>query len=186
MTHVSIRLPWHDRGWDGHVCDHPERNSYCGGLRSVNADRIRSRDIERESSNRSIAVNGDFKPPCTETINVFGQSSIEHLHIPPAFITGASPTKEIYEPGSSGTWPFENMWLDNGDFRPAADRRKEADQHFSALKPGRSLAFYYCNYDNPLSGDNNRYLLRPVYSQRIARKAATRLRSPAKQASVFS
>jgi hypothetical protein len=38
----------------------------------------------------------------------------------------------------------------------------------------RRTTAFYCSH------------LRPVYSQRIARKAATRLRIPAKQASVFS
>jgi len=67
MTHVSIRLPWHDRGWDGHVCDHPELNGYCGGPRSVNAERIRARDVELESSKSGLFVGeGDYRPPCTE------------------------------------------------------------------------------------------------------------------------
>src|ERR1700732_1268560 len=78
MTHVSIRLPWHDRGWDGHVCNHPDRNPYCGGLRSVNAERIRSRDVDAELKIKGSAVTGTISPPpCTETINVFGQSAIE-------------------------------------------------------------------------------------------------------------
>lgn len=160
MTHVSIRLPWHDRGWDGHVCDHPERNGYCGGPRSVNAERIRARDVDLEFSKRGVLVGeDDYRPPCTETLNVFGQSSIEHTHVPPTFITNARPIKEVYEAGSSGTWPFERMWLANGEFRPAAERKREADQHFQSLSADRSFAFYYCNYDNPISGDNNQYLL---------------------------
>jgi exodeoxyribonuclease V alpha subunit len=117
--HVSVRLPWHDRGWDGHVCNHPDRNPYCGGLRSVNAERIRTRDVDAEIKLCGSSVAGMASPPpCTETINVFGQSAIEHTHKPPEFIKGAKPVPEIYEPGSSGTWPFENMWLPNGQFRP--------------------------------------------------------------------
>jgi hypothetical protein len=28
-THLSARLAWHDRGWDGRVCDSPHLNSSC-------------------------------------------------------------------------------------------------------------------------------------------------------------
>ena len=48
---------------------------------------------------------------------------------------------------------------------------------------GRSVAIEYRTAENHLE---RLQALRPVYSHRIARKAATRLMSPAKQASVFS
>lgn len=28
-THLSVRLAWHDRGWDGRVCDAPHLNAHC-------------------------------------------------------------------------------------------------------------------------------------------------------------
>lgn len=27
-THLSARLVWHDRAWDGRMCDHPSGNAY--------------------------------------------------------------------------------------------------------------------------------------------------------------
>jgi hypothetical protein len=68
------------------------------------------------------------------------------------------------------------MWLQNGDFRPATERKQEADQHFKAIQPSRSFVFYYCNYDNPLSGDANRYLL--IGAARIKSIATTSLTWP--------
>lgn len=29
--HISARLTWHNNGWDGKICDDPEKNSYCTG-----------------------------------------------------------------------------------------------------------------------------------------------------------
>jgi hypothetical protein len=29
LHHVSIRVPWHDRGWDGSICADPKANSSC-------------------------------------------------------------------------------------------------------------------------------------------------------------
>jgi hypothetical protein len=31
-TQLSIRLPWHDRGWDGCVCDSPIANVYSDSI----------------------------------------------------------------------------------------------------------------------------------------------------------
>lgn len=28
-NHFSVRFAWHDRGWDGHVCDAPRLNAHC-------------------------------------------------------------------------------------------------------------------------------------------------------------
>jgi len=49
MKHISIRLPWHDRGWDGCVCNNPSNNYYCKGFHSVNAEEIRkNKDDEKK------------------------------------------------------------------------------------------------------------------------------------------
>ena len=29
VNHISIRVPWHDRAWDGAVCDDPQANTSC-------------------------------------------------------------------------------------------------------------------------------------------------------------
>ena len=29
VVHVSIRVPWHGRAWDGAVCDNPQANTSC-------------------------------------------------------------------------------------------------------------------------------------------------------------
>src|SRR5688572_28594714 len=29
LHHVSVRVPWHDRGWDGSVCEDPKANTSC-------------------------------------------------------------------------------------------------------------------------------------------------------------
>lgn len=40
VQHLSIRVPWHDRGWEGTVCHAPSRNDACLVLPRINADRI--------------------------------------------------------------------------------------------------------------------------------------------------
>ena len=164
MKHISIRLPWHDRGWDGCVCDNPEKNVYCSGFHSINAELIRKRkDNNAEKTIRSnpLDANWEYCPPCAETINVFGNSSVRHTFIPKDFIKNTSHKKIKIPPHTSGTWPFEDMWDDRGQAQQQNERKQSAEEFFSDLESGgaASLVFYYCNYDNPVSGDNKKYVV---------------------------
>ena len=44
--HYSFRVPWHDNGWNGAVCDKPAENYACMRLKGIN----QGRDEERETS----------------------------------------------------------------------------------------------------------------------------------------
>jgi hypothetical protein len=39
LTHISIRVPWHDTGWDGRVCAAPRLNGSCLKLKRIAEDR---------------------------------------------------------------------------------------------------------------------------------------------------
>ncbi|MBX6751034.1 MAG: hypothetical protein IRY85_15395, partial [Micromonosporaceae bacterium] len=44
MRHLTVRVAWHDRAWNGRVCADPLANPYC-----LDLDRIRmERDDQRE------------------------------------------------------------------------------------------------------------------------------------------
>lgn len=44
--HISIRVPWHDHGWDGTVCADPETNNACLRLKGI----AESRDDKAEAA----------------------------------------------------------------------------------------------------------------------------------------
>ena len=76
-THLSLRLPWHDRGWDGHVCDNPAANVYCCGEYGLKAHEIRQRkDSAEEEAVKGVPVHllnpETYRPPCLRTIQTFG------------------------------------------------------------------------------------------------------------------
>ena len=58
MHHLTLRVAWHDRAWDGAVCDHPADNAFCLCL-----DRVREgRDDPYEQSVAGLHwadLNGD-------------------------------------------------------------------------------------------------------------------------------
>lgn len=39
VQHLSVRLPWHDTGWSGSVCNAPSKNSWCMVLKRIREER---------------------------------------------------------------------------------------------------------------------------------------------------
>lgn len=76
-THMSIRLAWHNEGWNGHICQKPCENSYCIGQHSYPGDLIAStRDIEYEMAHAGEPCS---KNPCAVacglSVNAFGKDT---------------------------------------------------------------------------------------------------------------
>ena len=42
--HMSLRLAWHDQGWNGHICENPCNNPYCVGAHSYPGDIIAQKE----------------------------------------------------------------------------------------------------------------------------------------------
>lgn len=53
MKHISIRVPWHDRKWDGKVCDCPTNNPFCMMLKNI----CDSKDCKKEDELASKTWN---------------------------------------------------------------------------------------------------------------------------------
>ena len=62
--HISIRVPWHDNGWDGSVCKCPSLNSSC--LRLKNTSDNRDDDYEDSVCQQCIAGKEDRIPCVSE------------------------------------------------------------------------------------------------------------------------
>ena len=74
LRHVSVRVPWHDRGWDGHVCDSPLDNSSCLALKLVAENR--KDEIEDGIGGKAFEdLPPDQVPPCLRTSSNFLSSS---------------------------------------------------------------------------------------------------------------
>jgi len=47
--HLSVRLAWHDSGWNGRICRDPKANTYCVGQYSYQRGLIvRDRNLDWE------------------------------------------------------------------------------------------------------------------------------------------
>ncbi|GAI36169.1 unnamed protein product [marine sediment metagenome] len=90
-THISLRLAWHSDGWNGHICKEPHKNSYCVGPNSYPGDLIASsRDLEWErercgSHCLELYEKEGKIPPCSYSINAYGENDILVRAEPPDF-----------------------------------------------------------------------------------------------------
>ena len=63
LRHLSIRVPWHDNGWNGTVCADPVNNASC--LRLHNIHERRNDDVEVKLRRRRISeLEPSHQPPC--------------------------------------------------------------------------------------------------------------------------
>ena len=63
LRHLSIRVPWHDAGWNGTVCTDPGNNASC--LRLHNIHERRDDGVEVELRGRRIdELEPSRQPPC--------------------------------------------------------------------------------------------------------------------------
>ena len=164
--HLSVRLAWHDSGWNGRLCRDPRANTYCVGQYSYQRDLIvRDRDLDWEqplSGQPCSKVDGI--PPCIHSINAFGPDELEAYIPPPSwFNDGTQDRKWRLAPYTVSTWPYEEMYKDevlNPNGPPKYDpvkRREAANEFFAQISPDRSLVFYYANYSNPFSENEQHF-----------------------------
>src|SRR5262245_27439128 len=118
--HLSVRLPWHDRGWDGHVCNRPTANVFCIGEFGLKAHGIREGKKDGEEEARrcqpcsSLRAN-DYRPPCLQTIQTFGgTTALPYQHRPKPFLSTpsnpVSPIDENVKPFTVGTWAYDRVF----------------------------------------------------------------------------
>ena len=70
VRNLSVRVPWHDRAWDGHVCADPLGNSSCLALKLIAENR--KDDIEANIPNEAFdKLPPNQMPPCLRASGSF-------------------------------------------------------------------------------------------------------------------
>jgi ATP-dependent exoDNAse (exonuclease V) alpha subunit len=179
VVNISIRLPWHADGWNGHVCSDPVANVYCGGRHSYPGDMIG----KKKNSETEVLFSGKpcsaltTPPPCALSCNAFGSEQMYCMIDPPSWFKSATPKRIEIPPSTVCIWNYEGMYTDevtdagkDGHKYDNDGRKANADKYFSKLTAGSSLLVYYANYSNPFSDDE---------SQRYVVVGISRLKEPA-------
>ena len=167
MWHVTARMAWHDNGWDGTVCREPAANSYCTGSHSLLSERLAREkvlSVESEKAGEKLdATFPEYLPPCFWSSCAFADSATETVHRHPfSYLKNKIQLRGMLPPNSIYTWPFRlsithHSHQQHGQYFP--DLESRIDRYCERLEGGRSLIFFYLNYDNPVSADEYRYAL---------------------------
>lgn len=171
--HLCLRTAWHDDRWSGNICKNPARNDFCVGEYSLLSERIRRRrDLKVENQSacagcKSDSPNlGEYQPPCFWSINVFGKHSLKFQHDNP--VAADFPLiKQELPPYSLISWPFKLSFVKGseekkkyeGNYYPKDIFENRIRIFQRDIKPAQSVVFTYCNYSNPISGEDMKYLV---------------------------
>lgn len=175
-THLSVRLAWHDRGWDGRVCDAPHLNAHCIVHQHIRD--ARDDEVERDSAGIALADLDGWLPPCSRDPAAYGDRGFGIVHQDPLVSRGLPPVSEHIPPYSSCPAPYR--WMLEEFFQEVCeaealtiresearrtwvyepDRQRELLRHFwGKLEAQQSLIFYYCNQGNPLDENASRVVV---------------------------
>lgn len=196
VQHLTIRVPWHDNGWQGTFCTNPCANTSCTILPRI----ATGRDDVHETAHASKCLEEvihEHQPPCVDehgTIMApFALSMVKnHPYSKTAEKTHGhfAPTPYTISPYSAAAIPFRWMLKEQaeGNDRYGIASRVEAlqlgyeaerepdlgfntswiqegnnqrimlDTFFSAIKPDRSLIFFYAKR-TPLIEDPRRVII---------------------------
>ena len=178
-THLSTRILWHDRGWDGRVCDNPFENSSC--LLQQHVRESREDELETKFKATPLRDLDGWLPPCARDPNAFSEIPFCITHYDPLDWRDLPPVSEEVPPYSVCPAPYRWMReeylhdvLDTYhiDVPPPDDRTRESGwvnepkrqrvllEHFwGALERNRSLIFFYCNQGHPIENGPSRLIV---------------------------
>jgi exodeoxyribonuclease V alpha subunit len=167
-THFTVRMIWHDSKWDGNICKDPRGNFYCTGSHSLLSDRIaRNKKDELEAEHAGQTIDGlepTYTTPCYWTTAAFSNTAHKITHRHPFGKYADKTIAETLQPYSVFSWPFRLSFNHSSRKRKGQgsypkDLPERIRSFLSRFEPQESLVFFYLNYDNPVSGDEEQYAL---------------------------
>ncbi len=173
FKHISIRVPWHDTGWDGRVCLHPSLNGSCLKLKRIGQER--NDEEEERVAGRSLNELAPEKWPCcvAERMAFMAPFDYHRVTVHPYTRTSQkshghfAPTTLRYPAYSAPAVPFawllkENLSTLGEEFGINVRAEREPDLGFktqwiqhrdnqsalldyfrSQIRPQHSLCFFY-------------------------------------------
>jgi len=189
LRHVSIRVPWHDNGWNGTVCQAPKLNGACLKLKRI-ADNKQD-DEEEKVRGRCIAdLEQKQWPPCVPERATFMApfeftrvATHPYVETSPQTHGHFAPTPLRYPAYSAAAVPFrwmlrENMENLGREYQLDVDPDNEPDLGFKTewvqdkrnqsallncfsghIRPGKSLCFFYAKRVPFVEDDHRRVII---------------------------
>lgn len=112
VEHISLRVAWHDHGWDGSVCQDPAGNASCILLKNVGPNR--DDEAEIQLAGRGMLDGGPYVPPCiSERATFMSPKGLGVVKSHPfggnAALKAVRPTRVPMPPYSAHATPYRWM-----------------------------------------------------------------------------
>lgn len=188
LRHLSIRVPWHDSGWNGTVCQHPGLNTACLKLKRIALER--DDKAEEAVAGQSIADLNPAQWPCCVTERGMFMAPFEYTRIATHPYAESSkethghlaPTPVRHPPYSAPALPFRwmraenletlartydlsvgpdqepDLKFDTGWVQVKENQQPLLDCFFGHIKPEESLCFFYAK-QVPFVEDHRRVIV---------------------------
>ena len=184
MKHISIRVPWHDSNWNGHVCKNPACNTFCKVLPRISMSRDTA-DCLHASEDWSLLPQHE-RPVCaSENGGFMNQHSYkrEFKHV----YAGKGGRHDVLKPTtieipaySALAIPFRYMSLDsqswlsdrhpefhdvekspfNSSWLYGAERQLDILKWFRGnIEANESICVFYCKNGNPVDDEGRRMIV---------------------------
>lgn len=118
VTHLSVRLSWHDSGWNGRICKKPERNKYCICLDHIRKIKDKKFEDEIELPNKEkqlseLDYNTMISFPCRAEICVFSDKGyhVKFEHPLKGVVRGYELNPCVIDPASFCFCPAPYRWM---------------------------------------------------------------------------
>ncbi len=128
LHHITIRVPWHDSGWDGTVCKEPAANTSCLALKRIGAEKNDAGEIPCRGK-KLADITDEEHPPCiSERVSFMAKSEIRRKMIHPYVEKGSEQhqcivhTPFIQPAYSAACVPFR--WMLAGNVEGEAEKKK--------------------------------------------------------------
>lgn len=188
IQHLSVRLPWHDTGWAGTVCQAPSKNSWCMVLNRIREERDDAAEDEVAGcawaalseddrpaclSERGAALNADAytlrsrHPFAKSSAETHGHFDENHFRLPPNSVQAIpfrwTRKEDAQAIADTLALPFDIAREPQLNFKTVwvndfENQHIMLDTFFGALQPEKSLVFLYVKR-TPLADDQRRVLV---------------------------
>lgn len=188
VHHITVRVPWHDNGWNGTFCKKPCVNTSCMVLPRIASSRDDQHETDMAGKSIEDLEQNQF-PACIGEHGTLMADFSQVLHKNHPYVQSASTTHGHFDitphtiqPYSVAAIPFRWMLKENSDqlredlqlgytperephmewkdawIQEGKNQRTMLDTFFSAIKPQDSLVFFYAKR-TPLVDDPRRVIV---------------------------
>lgn len=85
LRHISIRVPWHDAGWNGSVCECPGRNTSCLKLKNIFENKDEQAEAAVAGKSIKNLTSAQFPPCVKERATFMADFAFDRIHEHPYF-----------------------------------------------------------------------------------------------------